>query len=69
MTFTELLERLTTRCYDPEIRYDHESDQWIITLVNWTSESSKDSPVGYCKEANQIGTTLREISRPILSKY
>ena len=27
-----LVPKLTTRCIDPEIAYDHEIDQWVITL-------------------------------------
>lgn len=54
----DILPTLTARCYDPSISYDHEMDQWNITLHNWTSNSSKDSPCEYCKEASEIPLTL-----------
>ena len=56
--FRDILPVLTTRCYDPRISYDHEMDQWNITLENWTSGCSKDSPCEYCKEASEIPLTL-----------
>ena len=63
MGIYKMLDTLTARCYDPEIRYDHELDQWVIILRNWTSGCSKDSPVGYCKEAGEIPNIIKQLMK------
>lgn len=64
----DILPTLTTRCYDPRISYDHEIDQWNITLENWTRGSWRDSPCEYCKEASEIPLTLCRCIEQIINK-
>jgi hypothetical protein len=56
--FKWLIPKLTRRCIDPEIIYDHDMDYWQITLKNWTSNCSLDSPTTECKEADEIPLNL-----------